>query len=133
MARKLSRRTLARYVATSLADGAPQKVIAQQLAAYLLSTGRTKELSVILRDIEVALAEKGHVTGTVHVARSLSTETLKAVEAFAKKATGASHVAIDIAVDEALIGGIKLELPGRELDATIARQLMTLKTRYKKA
>jgi len=32
-----------------------------------------------------------------------------------------------------VLGGIKLELPGRELDTTITRQLTLLKTRYKKA
>ena len=133
MARKLSRRALALHVATHLADGKPQKKIAQQLAAYLIWTRRTKELSLIVRDIQFYLAEHGHIAGTITSAHDLSASTLKEIEAFTKQKTGAKHVSLDTAIDESLIGGIKLEVPGYELDSTIARQLTTLKTRYKKA
>lgn len=133
MARKLSRRSLAQHVATHLVDGKPQKAIAQQLAAYLIWTRRTKELSLIVRDIQFYLAEQGHIAGTVTSAHELSASTLKAIEAFAKDKTGAKHVSLDRTVDESLIGGIKLEVPGYELDTSISRQLTTLKTRYKKA
>ena len=61
MARKLSRRALALHVATHLVNGKPQKEIAQQLAAYLIWTRRTRELSVIVRDIQFYLAEHGHI------------------------------------------------------------------------
>ncbi len=133
MARKLSRRALALHVASHLVDGKPQKEIAQQLAAYLIWTRRTRELSIIVRDIQFYLAEHGHIAGTVTSARDLSAETLKEIQAFTKDKTGAKKVSFDVNVDEALIGGIKLEIPGYELDSTIARQLTTLKTRYKKA
>lgn len=133
MARKLSRRALALHVATHLVDGKPQKEIAQQLAAYLIWTRRTRELSTIVRDIQFYLAEHGHIAGTVTSAHDLTAETLKQIKAFTKDKTGAKNVSLDTNVDEALIGGIKLEIPGYELDSTIARQLTTLKTRYKKA
>lgn len=133
MARKLSRRSLAIYVATHLADGKPQKQIAQQLAAYLIWTRRTKELSVIIRDVQFYLADHGQIAGTVTSAHDLSATTLKAIEAFAKDKTGAKHVSLDTLVDESLLGGIKLEVPGYELDSSVARQLTILKTRFKKA
>lgn len=133
MARKLSRRSLALHVATHLANGKPQKEIALQLGAYLLSTRRTKELGSIIRDIQFYLADHGHVAGTITSARELNDATLKAIESFARNATGAEHVSFDKAIDESLIGGIKIELPGYELDSTITRQLTILKTRYKKA
>ena len=133
MARKLSRRALALHVATHLVNGKPQKEIAQQLAAYLIWTRRTRELSIIVRDIQFYLAEHGHVAGTVTSARELSAETLKEIKDFTKDKIGAKDVSLDINVDESLIGGIKLEIPGYELDSTISRQLTTLKTRYKKA
>lgn len=133
MARKLSRRALALHVATHLVNGKPQKEIAQQLAAYLIWTRRTRELSIIVRDIQFYLAEHGHVAGTVTSARDLSADTLKEIKTFTRDKTGAKNVSLDIDVDESLIGGIKLEIPGYELDTTIARQLTTLKTRYKKA
>lgn len=133
MARKLSRRALALHVATHLVNGKPQKEIAQQLAAYLIWTRRTRELSIIVRDIQFYLAEHGHVAGTVTSARELSAEILKEIKDFTKDKIGAKDVSLDINVDESLIGGIKLEIPGYELDSTISRQLTTLKTRYKKA
>ncbi len=133
MARKISRRALALHVATHLVHGKPQKEIARQLAAYLIWTRRTKELSLIVRDIQFYLAEHGHIAGTVTSAHELSASTLKEIQAFAKSKTGAKNVSLDTEIDESLIGGIKLEVPGYELDSTIARQLNALKTRYKKA
>ena len=133
MARKLSRRSLAKYVATHLADGKPQKDIALQLAAYLIWTRRTRELGVIVRDIQFYLAEQGHIAGTLTSARDLTAETLKAIESLAKQQSGAKSVSLDTRIDADLIGGIKLEIPGYELDTTIARQLTILKTRYNKA
>jgi F-type H+-transporting ATPase subunit delta len=114
-------------------NGKPQTEIAQQLAAYLIWTRRTKELSLIVRDVQFYLAEHGHIAGSVTSAHELSMTTLKAIESFAKAKTGAKHVSLDRIVDESVLGGIKLEIPGHELDTTIARQLTTLKTRYKKA
>ena len=133
MARKLSRRSLALHVATHLVNGKPQKEIALQLAAYLVSNRRTKELSSIIRDIQYYLADHGHVAGTVFSAQELSASTLKQIEAFTKSKTGAKHVSFDTSVDESLIGGVKIQIPGYELDTTVSRQLTILKTRYKKA
>ncbi len=133
MARKLSRRSLAKYVATHLADGKPQKEIAQQLGAYLIWTRRTRELGVIIRDIQFYLTEQGHIAGTVTSAHELTAETLEAIESLAKRQSGAKSVSLDKEIDADLIGGIKLEIPGYELDTTIARQLTILKTRYNKA
>lgn len=133
MARKLSRRSLAQYVAGHITAGNPLGDVAMQLAAHLIQTRRTSELSVLIRDIKYYLGEHGHVAGTITAAHELGASTLKAIESFAKQKTGANTVSLDVTVDEALIGGVKLELPGYELDTTIARQLTILKTRYKKA
>lgn len=133
MARKLSRRSLALHVATHLVNGKPQKDIAQQLAAYLIWTRRTKELTLIVRDIQFYLADQGRIAGTVTSARELSAATVKAIKDFTAKETGAKEVSLDTVVDPSLLGGIKLQIPGKELDMTAARTLTLLKTRYKKA
>jgi len=133
MPRKLSRRDLAQYVAQQLVDGASQKKLTLQLAAYLIESRRTNELSIIIRDIAVQLADLGHLSGTITSARELSAETKKTIEAYTKDKTKAPHVSLDTIVDESVLGGIKLELPGRELDTTVARRLTLLKTRYKQA
>lgn len=133
MARKLSRRSLATHVATHLVDGKPSKQIAEQLAAYLITSRRTSELNLIIRDIQSSLAEQGHIAGTVTSAHELNDTTMKAIKAFAKDKTGANQVSLEQTVDEAVLGGIKLEIPGYELDTTVARKLNVLKTRYRKA
>lgn len=133
MARKLSRRAIATYVGDQLLTGTKPTVIVEQLAAYLIDTRRTKELHLIVRDVKTYLADKGYVAGTVTTAFDLSTETQKAIEAFARTASGAKHVTLDTVTDPSVLGGVKINLPGYELDATVARQLTNLRTRFKKA
>ena len=133
MAKRLSRRHIARYIAEQLVAGASQKKLAQQLAGYLLDTRRTAELPLIIRDIQTNVAAAGYVTGRVSSAHELSTATVSALEAFTKQQTGAQHVFLDRSVDASLLGGFKLETPGRVLDETIARKLTVLRTQHKKA
>ena len=133
MAKKLSRRQIARYIAEQLVAGVSQKKLAQQLAGYLLDTRRTAELPLLIRDIQTNVADAGYVTGRVSSAHELSAATISALEVFTKQQTGAQHVFLDRSVDASLLGGFKLETPGRVLDETIARKLTILRTRYKKA
>ncbi|MFZ1250599.1 MAG: F0F1 ATP synthase subunit delta [Candidatus Microsaccharimonas sp.] len=133
MARKLSRRSVATYIAKQMVDGAQVRTLAQQLAAYLVESRRTSEIDLVLRDIQYYLAEKGYLSCTVTSAFELSDATRKLIEAFAKNTTGATTVTLESVVDPTVLGGIKISLPGKEFDATIARSLTTLRTRYKKA
>lgn len=133
MARKLSRRALADYAADQLLKGDALEAVTAQLAAYLVESRRTKEVELLVRDIQAILAERGHVFGEVVSAYDLSETTKQSIQQFTKQATGASAVTLESVVDPAVLGGIKLRLPGKEYDATIARSLTTLRTRYKKA
>lgn len=133
MARKLSRREVAQYIANQLIAGASPKKMTLQLAAFLIESRRTNELTIMIRDIAMYLSDAGHVSGTMTSARELNTATKKAIEQYVKEKTGAAHIELDTIVDESVLGGIKLEVPGREFDSTIARQLTLLTTRYKKA
>jgi len=130
---KLSRRAIATYVAEQLTTGADSKKVVLQLAAYLVDTRRTKELSLIIRDIQFYLSESGSVSGVITTATELTAETKKAVEKYIKEQTGAKTVALDSLIDPSVIGGVKVSIPGRELDATVSRSLTVLKTRFKKA
>jgi F0F1-type ATP synthase delta subunit len=132
MARKLSRRSLALYVADNLASTRRGDII-QQLAAYLVENRRTKELELIMRDVAFYLAQRGTVNATVITASELTAETQRAVEAFIAQQTGASQVSINSEIDPSVLGGLRISLPGQDFDQTIARQLTVLKTRFKKA
>ena len=129
---RLSRRSIAEYIATGLIKGDSKKDLFDSLAAFLIDTRRTKELDLIVKDIEYYLAENGVVRTTIVSANELSAETKKALEAFVKKETHATQVSLSSMVEPAVLGGVKISIPGREVDQTIARQLTVLKTRFKK-
>lgn len=133
MARKLSRRALATYIAAQLTEGVATPKLAQQLAAYLLESGRVDELELILRDAAYYLAQKGYVFGTVTTAGELSVATKQSLTEFIQNTTGAKAIELSEQIDPSVLAGFKINLPGQELDATARRSLMTLKTRYKKA
>lgn len=130
---RLSRRAIARYATDQITSGADIKKLVLQLAAYLVETRRTGELSLIIRDIQFYLSEAGSVSGVITTATALTAETKSAIEQYIKKQTGATTVALDSFIDPSIIGGVKVSIPDRELDATVSRSLTILKTRFKKA
>lgn len=131
---RLSRRRIADYIADGLIAGTPtKKQLLHQLAGFLIDTQRTKEVELIVRDIEFALSQKGVVQATIVSAFELTTEINAMIEAFVKTETNATQVNLFNSVAPDVIGGIKIAVPGRELDQTVARQLTVLKTRFKKA
>ena len=129
---KLSRRAIAQYIARELSDDAHRKKAVLQLAAYLVDTRCTKELPLVVRDIEYYLSESGSVSGVVTTAFDLTAETKKAIETYVKQQTGAKDVTLDHLVDPAVLGGLKVTIPGHQLDATVKRNLTILKTQFKK-
>ncbi len=133
MAAKLSRRALSTYVSEELLKDGDNSKVVMQLAAYLVETHRTKELGLIIRDIQFYLAQQGSVSGVVTTAFDLSSETLKAIESYVQAKTSAKSVTLDSYIDSTILGGIKINLPGQELDRTISRNLTILKTKFKKA
>jgi len=130
---RLSRRSIADYVASSLISGTPgTQQLFREVAAFLVTEKRTKELELIVRDIEYALSESGHVRTNVLSAHELSEAAKDAIAAFVRTETGGSDVQLTNTVDPSVLGGMKITVPGRELDQTVARQLTVLKTSFKK-
>lgn len=130
---RLSRRSMAEYIAEGIVEGKNKTKLFKQLAAYLVEERRTKEVDLVVRDIEWQLAEKGYVQATITSAFDLTAQTQKALQAFVKSETKATQVSIDTKLDPKVIGGVKISVPGREIDQTVAHQLTVLKTRFKKA
>ena len=127
MATKLSRRKLAGNAAARLSGGESKKTVLQELAAYLLDTNRKKEAELIVRDIEAMLADAGTAIGTVISARPLSSDAMSVIESFVKaQNTAVKTVVLRERIDETLIGGVRLELPGQQLDASVKAKLEQL-------
>lgn len=128
MAHRLSRRQLARHSAEQLLAGVSQKVVSERLAAYLIESRRMKEVDLLAQDIATYLAQNGTVIATVTSAFELAEATQKSLRELITKQTGATQISLEQKIDPTVLGGVKLELPGQELDATVARKLNQLKS-----
>lgn len=131
MAMRLSRRKITNYVAEQLAAGNTKQVI-KQLAAFLIDNRRTKELELIVRDVEYELAKRGIVLARITSAHELTTATRAAINALIKEQTGTSNIQLQQFIDPSVLGGVKVDIPGQQIDTTIARRLTTLRTNVKK-
>ena len=122
---KLSRRKIAQTWASELVKG---RDITKQVAAYLVTERRVDEAGLIVRDTEAALAERGIVVADVAGARDLSTEARQAIEKFLTISLNAQKVALRESTDASLLGGVRVDVAGRQLDATLKTRLNKLKT-----
>lgn len=121
----ISQRRLAAYVAGQLLASGDKKRLIKELVAYLIETGRVRDLNQVVAAIEEALASRGAVVATVTTARPLSPENKQAiVKQFTP--TGAK-LYIREQIDPNVIGGFKIELPGSQFDGTVIHKLTTLK------
>lgn len=132
MAVRLSRRKIASYVAQQLVAGVKTNQLALELAAFMLDTKRTNELGLIIRDIEYELSKLGVVMAQVTSAFDINEATQLAVNKLIKDKTGASQVHLEQFIDPSVMGGVKIDLPGLQYDATVARRLTILRTNFKK-
>ncbi len=121
---KLSRRKLATHAAARINGGEPTKTVLRDVAAYLIDARRKAEAILVVRDIEAMLMSTGVAVGTVTSARPLSETALKLLKSFViKQNSTIKKVVLKEQVDESLIGGVKLELPGAQLDASVKAKL----------
>lgn len=120
---RLSRRKIAAYIAGEILDGHD---FTGRLAAYLVESKRVREAELVIRDIESALAERGVLLADVAGSRDLTAETKEAVATYLKRETGASDVHIRQQTDPHLLGGVRIDIPGRRLDSTIRHRLNQL-------
>ncbi len=123
-----SRTALANFVASHM-DRSPKKV-AKQVAAYLVESGHTSDLSSLERDVLTILDEqKGIVELTVTTAHSLTAAEKKQVEKLVKSIhEGVKKIVINEQIDEDVIGGIRLEFPHQSLDLTVKNKLNQLRS-----
>jgi F0F1-type ATP synthase delta subunit len=122
---KLSRQQIAKYAAEQLLAG-NRKVI-NEVAAYLIDVKKDDQVDLLVRDIELYLSRVGHLLAYVGSVHELTIETKKAITSLLKKQTGAAHIDLSEYRDISLVGGIKIDIPGAQLDTSIARTLATLK------
>lgn len=125
MPARLSRRKMAAYVADKLVAGDSVNEALREVAAYLQDSGRTREQELLVRDIEEAMADRGIVVADVASAHPIDAS----VEAKIKAMTGAKTLQVRQSVNESLLGGIRLDVPGKRFDGTIRHKLNALKAK----
>lgn len=121
----LSERKVAEYVASQLSEDDDHQKTIDELAAYLIETGRTRDVDQTVLAVEEALADRGVVVATITTARPLDDQLrAKITERFTP--AGATMYVRE-KVDPNVIGGFRIELPDGEFDGTIEHKLTTLK------
>lgn len=122
---KLSRRKIAELWADELLAG---RDITAKIAGYLVGEGRSDEVALIVRETESALAARGIVVADVTSAHDLTDESRAAIEKFLQTSLNAKKVAFREATDPSVIGGVRVDVAGRQLDATLRTRLNQLKS-----
>ncbi len=120
---RLSRRKLAGYVADAADSKEGLAVALRDVAAYLIDSRRLREVDLVVRAIEDEFAARGVVIARVAATHPLTAELRGAVQAI----VGAKEVHITESINPELIGGVRIETPGKLLDATIKRKLLALR------
>lgn len=120
--RTISRRKLAGYLAEQLQSGNAKDAI-KQAAAYLVETKQTRSTGLLVRDIEEHLAQTGTVVADITSARPLSSEDKKAIA----KLLDAKELHVRETVDPSVLGGVRVEVSGKRLDATLRHKIDLLK------
>ena len=121
---KLSRRKIASLWADELLKG---RDITKQIAAYLVENRRVDEASLIVRDTEAALAERGVVVADITSATDLDASAQAAIQKFLEISMNAKRIEFRKSTDEALIGGVRIDTAGQQLDASLRARLNQLK------
>jgi F-type H+-transporting ATPase subunit delta len=125
MAVRLSRRKIAAYIADKLVGGTSVADAVKEVAAYLVDTRRTRELELLVRDIEDALASRGIIVADVTSAHPLGA----GLKAEVAKLVGGKSLQLREAIDPAVLGGVRVNVPGKRFDGTIQRKLNALKAK----
>lgn len=106
----------------------PSATLKQAVAAYLLEEGTVSELDSLMRDIQAYRATRGYIEATVFSAHPLTDivrgdvkELLKQEYPQAKTITMNEHI------EPETVGGLRIELAGKELDLTVRGKLNTFK------
>jgi F-type H+-transporting ATPase subunit delta len=103
------------------------------LIGLMAAKRRLFALGDVIKGFNALLArERGVVAAEVRAARPLNAKQRKALEAALAKATGAK-IALDIAVDETLIGGLVVKVGSKMIDSSIRSKLSQLQTAMKEA
>jgi len=124
---KLPRDELVKILA-KLSGELPVEKFAAETAGYLLSENRTGELDSLARDLISYRAKNGVVEVTAISAHQLAPAALSEVKSKVRQLhPKARKIIINQRLDKTQIGGVRLELPDRQLDLSLRSKLNKFK------
>ncbi|HUP26328.1 MAG TPA: F0F1 ATP synthase subunit delta [Candidatus Limnocylindrales bacterium] len=125
---KVPRHILAKTIAERTLNIADSKLLAREIAAYLLTERRTAELESILRDVMQYRAGKGAIEAELVTAHDVSQHVVDDVKQLLGRAyPKAKTVHVSPRTDASVIGGLRVDMANEQLDMTIGAKLATLK------
>jgi len=104
------------------------QTLSREIAAYLLSEGRTNELDSVLRDVMQYRADHGIVEVITVVAYPLADTVRADIESVARELyPAAKQIIISQERDETVIGGARIEFANEQLDLSVRAKLNRFK------
>lgn len=124
----ISRLDIAKVIAEKTLVSNDTANLRSAIASYLLEEGRVGELDSLMREVTAYRAAHDHVEVTVVSAYPITSEVQKDVlREIKKQYPNAKTYKINKRIDPLVVGGLRIELAGEELDLTIQAKLNTFK------
>jgi F-type H+-transporting ATPase subunit delta len=121
VSREESLRTIA-----ATADAMGLDPITRNFVGVLARNRRLSQLSSVIRAFDMlAASHRGEVTAEVVSAHPLSDDQVAALKANLRSSTG-RDIAVDLAVDPSILGGLVVKVGSRMIDGSIRTKLNTL-------
>lgn len=121
---KVSRTHIAAVIAERSLKSVGAKQLSREIAAYLLSEGRSGELDSILRDILQYRADHGIVEATGLSAYPLSDKVRGDIKEVVRELyPHAKQIIISEELDPSVVGGVKVVLANQQLDLSVRYKL----------
>ena len=120
---KLTRAQLADFIISN-----DSKDAAKQVAGYLVANGRSKEVDLVIREVEARLEKDGRAVARVQSARKLSAdEQRNIIKMLKSQNSDINSVEIINEIDPSLVGGVVVRTPSTEVDVSIRGRLNRMK------
>ena len=123
-----SRQDLSEIIGERTLHLTDREKLVNEIAAYLLEENLTADLDSLMRDVMQYRLEKGIVEVIVISAHQLSQDDIDDIyEVLKEEYPTAKTYTVDQQIDSRVVGGVKLEFPGSQLDLTIFSRLNLFK------
>ncbi|MGH7234435.1 MAG: F0F1 ATP synthase subunit delta [Candidatus Saccharimonadales bacterium] len=124
---KVARRQIASAISELSLKTKPDK-LANEVAAYLLSEGRSNELDSLMRDVIEDRSEHGVVEVSAVSAHELDQKSITDIKHEVKTHyPNAREIIVSPKLDKSIIGGVRLELTNARLDLSLVSKLNRFK------